>query len=378
MTNAFDLVVAGAGPAGLAASIQAAQAGLGVAVLDPHGGVIDKACGEGLMPGGVEALEDLGIRPHGYPFIGIRYADAVDPTLDAYGTFPEGTGLGVRRTVLHVAMKQRAMTLGVQFLEKRAATFEQRPDGVLVNGELFGRWLIAADGLRSQIRRSLGVELPPRRHARLGLRRHYTVRPWSDRVEVYFADDAEAYVTPIDAKLVGVAFLFEQHTGEEPGAARFDDLLGRFPLLAEHLVNKPIASRLRGAGPFEQRVSRHVVGDVLLVGDAAGYLDPLTGEGVALGLATAKAAVESILEDDASAYEQRYRDLTGRYFALTSSLLAATSRPALRRSLLHLARALPGVFDAALGTLAHLTPEDSHPSSTSPGDDLTIGLDRLL
>ena len=379
-----DLVVAGAGPAGLAAAIQAAQAGLKVSVLDPRGdprgGVFDKACGEGIMPGGVEALEELGIRPHGVPFIGVEYADASDPSLQAIGHFPGGaSGLGVRRTMLHAAMMNRAQLFGVRFVGDRVASVEQRPTGVLVNGELHARWLVGADGLRSDVRRMLGAERPARSPARIGVRRHFEVPPWSDRVQVYFGEHAEAYVTPVDTNLVGVAFLFEPPRGEATGSRRFDELLAGFPILARHLADKPFASRLRGAGPFEQRVARRVVGNVLLVGDAAGYVDPLTGEGVALGLATARAAITSLLEGAPGAYEARYRRLARRYFALTSALLAVARRRRLHKPLLRLARAWPAAFDAALGMLAHVPREDgSGAQSDWPSDDVTIGLDRLL
>src|SRR6185312_3244864 len=104
---------------------------------------------------------------------------------------------------------------------------------------------------------------------RLGLRQHYSVRPWSDRVEVYFGESAEAYVTPVDADLVGVCFLFEDRARSETAAERFERLLAGFPLLKSRLADVPIASKLRGAGPFEQRVSRRVVDNVLLIGDAA-------------------------------------------------------------------------------------------------------------
>lgn len=353
MSGRVDLVVAGGGPAGLAAAIHGARAGLAVTVLDPRLGVIDKACGEGLMPGGVLGLEELGIRPHGAPFVGVRWVDAIDDTLAATGTFPSGVGLGVRRTVLHAAMRQRAEQLGVRFVDQRVESFEQRADVVVV-GDIHARWLVGADGLRSVIRQRLGVELPARRPSRLGLRRHHAIAPWSDRVEVHFADHAEAYVTPVDANLVGVAFLFAPQRGDPEGSERFEGLLDRFPRLRERLRDAPAASSVRGAGPFERRVAKRVVGNVLLVGDAAGYLDPLTGEGVSLGLATAKAAVASILEGRPDAYEARYRALSRTYFTMTSGILAIARRPRLRRPLLELARALPSVFDGALGVLSHV------------------------
>ncbi|HVJ91997.1 MAG TPA: FAD-dependent monooxygenase, partial [Labilithrix sp.] len=182
MTERFDVVVAGGGPAGLATAICAARAGLRVAVLDPRAGVIDKACGEGIMPGGVEALGRLGVHLVGFPFVGIRYADAVDASIEAHGDFHDGPGLGVRRTVLHAAMRRRALALGVQLRTERLASFEQIAGGVLVNQTMRGRWLVGADGLRSSVRRALGVERPPRGRPRLGVRRHFSLRPWTDRV----------------------------------------------------------------------------------------------------------------------------------------------------------------------------------------------------
>jgi flavin-dependent dehydrogenase len=356
MRERVDIVIAGAGPAGLTAAIEAARAGMRVAVLDPRDGVIDKACGEGIMPGGVEALEDLGVQPFGLPFVGVRYADASDPNVRALGRFPDGVGRGVRRTVLHAALRDRATSCGARFHLERVSSFEQRRNGVLVNGEIFARWLIGADGLRSQIRHALGVERPPREPPRLGLRRHYVVRPWSDRVEVYFGENAEAYVTPVDTNLVGVALLFDAGLpGIETSAMRFDRLLAGFPLLASHLVDRPVASKLRGGGPFEQRVARRVVGNVLLVGDAAGYVDPLTGEGVALGLATAQAAIRSLLEDTPEAYEARWRRLTRRSFALTYALLALTRRGRLHEPLLRFVQSWPTAFDLALGMIAGIS-----------------------
>jgi len=355
MSAYVDLVVAGGGPTGLAAAIVAARAGMSVVVVEPREGVIDKACGEGILPGGVEGLAALGVEPEGMPIAGVLWADALDPDLRATGTFPRGAARGVRRTTLHAALRDRALALGVRWCVGRVTAIEQRADEVRA-GEHRARWLVGADGLRSRVRRALGVELPPRSRPRFGLRQHFAVRPWSDRVEVHFAEGVEAYVTPVASDLVQVAFLFEGR------GQSFDALLARFPSLARGLEGRPRASSVRGAGPFEQRVRRRVVGRVLLAGDAAGYVDPITGEGVALGLATASAAVACILEDRPEAYERLHRSITRRSFALTTALLAVARRAPARRALLALARACPWAFDAALG-LAGQSPWSPEPQT---------------
>jgi len=342
-----DVLVAGGGPTGLAAAITAATQGASVIVIDPHEGVIDKACGEGLMPGGLRILRALGVDEgavDGVPFVGIRYQHAEHAALSAAGRFPGEPGRGVRRTTLHEALRQRAADLGIQWVKGRIDEIEAREREVRAGGWT-ASWLIAADGLHSPIRRKLGLELPSREPVRFGVRRHFHVAPWSDRVEVYFAPHVEAYVTPVTSSSVGVAFLYAP-------PARFDDLLPRFPHLAARLTGAATASTTRGAGPFRQRVRRRVSGRVLLAGDAAGYLDPLTGEGVSLGMASGALAVECALAGDASSYERRYAKLTRSYRVLTTALLAVVRRPALHRPLLHAARALPVVFDAALRELA--------------------------
>ncbi len=332
-----DLAIVGGGPAGLAAAILAARGGMSVTVFEPKSGVIDKACGEGIQPAGVAALARLGIRPAGVPFLGIHYADAVDPALFARGTFPAGHGLGVRRTTLHAALLEAAGGLPITFRDERIT---ELPDA---------GWIIGADGLSSTV--AALINPPIRRSGRLGLRRHYRVAPWSDRVEVYFARGGEAYVTPVADDEVGIALLFSGENQRAHGVAAFERRLEGFPLLGLRLAGRAHASKTRGAGPFDRRVRRQTKDNVLLIGDAAGYVDPLTGEGVAVGLQTAEAAVECILCGTPAAYARRYRELTGTYFRLTRVLRAVAARRWLHAPLLRGARFLPSVFDATLGVL---------------------------
>ncbi|MEU3794420.1 NAD(P)/FAD-dependent oxidoreductase [Streptomyces fructofermentans] len=335
----IDVLVAGGGPAGLAAAIHAALAGLETVVVEPRTDPVDKACGEGIMPGGVTALRALGVQVTGRELRGIRY---IDGTTRAEAPFHGHRGLGIRRTTLHSALHQRARDLGVRMLPGTVREVHQNADTVTAAGTT-ARWLIAADGLHSPVRRSLGLELPATAHGRYGLRRHYRLEPWTDFVEVHWSRHGEAYVTPVGDDLVGVAVLSSSRRG-------YDEHLADFPTLTAALRG-PAATRVRGAGPMRQRVRRRVAGRVLLVGDAAGYLDALTGEGIALAMATAAAAVRCLAAGQPEAYERTWARLTRRHRLLTGALLAAGRRPRTARLIVPAASRLPLAFSAAVHAL---------------------------
>ena len=335
-----DLLVAGGGPVGLGAALHAARAGLDVALLEPRSGAIDKACGEGLMPGAVAALAQLGVRLDGYPITGIRY---VDGSHWAQARFRAGPGLGVRRTTLHAAMSDAVAAAGVMTSPRAVRCIEDRGDHLLVDGEPT-RYLVAADGLHSPVRRMLGLERPASARRRYGQRWHVAVPPWTDLVEVHWAPVGEAYVTPVASDLVGVAVLSDTRRPLEQLLAGFPGLHGR--------LAGPVVSRVRGAGPLRQRATRRVAGRVLLVGDASGYVDALTGEGILLGLAQARAAVDAIASGRPRSYETAWRRLGWRHQLLTHTLLTATRHRALRERVVPAAAALPGVFGAAVDQLA--------------------------
>jgi len=343
----IDLLIAGAGPAGLATALYAARAGLTTTVVDPRAGPrpdsppIDKACGEGLMPGAVLALADLGVDPPGRDLRGIGYLSA-GHRVDA--SFAAGPGRGVRRTDLHSALMLAVHTAGIRVLAQSVDGVTQDATGVVAAG-LKARYLVAADGLHSPITRALGLDLPVHRgRQRWGLRRHFAVAPWSDFVEVHWSDRSEAYLTPVGPRLVGVAVL----SGDRGG---FDDQLSAFPDLIGRLSGVQ-SGPVRGAGPLRRRTARRVSGRVLLVGDAAGYVDALTGEGIAVSLACARSLVECVAAGRPDDYETRWRRDSRRYRSITSGLLWASRRPALRRAIVPAAQRLPRLFTAAVGQLA--------------------------
>ncbi|MGH3503627.1 MAG: NAD(P)/FAD-dependent oxidoreductase [Nocardioidaceae bacterium] len=336
----IDLVVAGGGPVGLATALYARRAGLSVVVVEPREGPIDKACGEGLMPGAVAALAALGVHPPGRPLGGIRYTDG-QRTVEA--EFSSGAGRGVRRTGLHQAVSDAVERAGIPVLRRPVDAVSQDADTVQVD-DVRARYLAAADGLHSPVRRRLGLSLPTRSTPRYGLRRHFAVEPWTGLVEVHWGRGVEAYVTPVADDLVGVALLTSRRAGFEEQLRQFPALQARLPGCA--------ATSARGAGPLRQRARCRVVGRVLLVGDAAGYVDALTGEGISVGLATARALVTCVAADRPGDYERMWRRASRRYRWLTEALLWSRNRPLLAPQIVPAARRLPRVFTAAVNTLA--------------------------
>jgi flavin-dependent dehydrogenase len=335
-----DLLIVGGGPAGLATAVRARLAGLTVTVLDRSHPPIDKACGEGLMPDAVARLREIGVEPRGRPFRGIRYLDG---EVVAEGLFPHAGGLGVRRTELHRALACRAEEVGVSLRWGLKAT-GLGAEGVETERATFAaRWIVGADGLRSQVRRWSGLAGAESPFRRFGVRRHFALAPWTDFVEVYWGPACEAYVTPVGEREVGIAMLWSG------GPADFDGLLERFPILKDRIAGAAVVSRDRGAGPLHQRARAVHRGNLALVGDAAGYLDAITGEGLAVALHESAALVEAILAGRLSLYGAACRRLNRLPNTMTSLVLALERRPRLRRRVIRALAGEPALFSQLLG-----------------------------
>jgi len=337
-----DVAVIGGGPAGLAVAIGARLAGLSVTVCDRGRAPIDRACGEGLMPDAMDRLLALGVTPpvgESAPFAGIRY---VAGDLAAEGRFDRVAGCGVRRTALHRELAARAAALGAE-LRWRAEATGLTAAGVALAGEtLPARFVVGADGRHSAVRRWARLEGTPARRGRHAVRRHYEVAPWSDLVEVHWGEHAEAYVTPVGPRCVGVAMLWNG------GASSFDRLLDRFPALAARLAGAPRASRDRGASRIGARPCAAARGRVALVGDAAGGVDPITGEGIALAFGQAARLVAALSSGDLDRYARSCPELAWRPRRMGTLLLLLERSVALRRRVVAALAGDPALFSRLL------------------------------
>ena len=315
-----DVFVIGGGPAGLAAAIAARQRGMSVIVADGSEPPVDKACGEGLMPEAIAALGELGvkIRPDaGYRFRGIRF---LQQDAQVAGDFAQGTGVGIRRTILHEWLIARAEACGVQLMW-RTPVAGITEAGVRLTCEFVpARWIVGADGGGSRVRRWSSLDAAARQSKRFATRRHYRVRPWSDHVELYWGHRAQAYVTPIAREEVCIVV-----TATRAEDCAFASLLQDCPQLAQWLAGAELASRERGAITQMHWLRSVYSRNVALVGDASGGVDAITGEGLRLALRQSIVLAEAMERGNLSSYEQAHRQ-QARKPSLMGDLLLTLAR----------------------------------------------------
>jgi flavin-dependent dehydrogenase len=361
-----DLFVVGGGPAGLAAAIAARSKGLRVVVADCARPPIEKPCGEGLMPDALEALRQLGVAidPRcSVPFRGIRF---IGSGASVSARFPSGSGLGVRRAVLHRLLAERAAEAGVQFVWG-AQVSGIEGGGVRVNGVLVrSRWIAGADGQNSYVRRWAGLDVLRSYKRRFGFRRHYRVAPWSDLVEVYWGEGCQFYVTPVSPEEVCVV-LISRDRHLRMGAA-----LARFAELRERLDRAVPAGAEQGSVSVSCRFREVARGRVALVGDASGSVDAVTGEGMCLAFHQALKLAEALAAGNLGVYAAQHRSLM-RGPLFMAEMLLLDRFPRLRSGAMRALAALPSIFETLLK--AHVGAQPASPmvsSALPPGQRMLM------
>jgi len=337
-----DVFIVGGGPAGLAAAIAARKKGLEAIVADGGKFPIEKVCGEGLMPGTVQLLTEMGVgfrSGDGREFCGISFLDG---NKQAQANFPKSLGVGMRRRRLHQRLVEAAERSGATLLWNSPVT-ELRRDGVCASGSFFSaRWIIGADGSGSRIAQWSGLRKSARCAYRFARQQHFAIKPWSDYVEIYWSARSQAYVTPVSENEICVAML-----GEDPNA-RMSTLLLEHKELAERLGERVGSTVERGAVTGTHRLRRVTKDNVLLIGDASGTVDAITGEGMRLGFEHAIAAVDAIVSGDLRQYERRHRQIARRPSAMAGMLQILNNKPRLRERVLHVLSEAPELFEKLL------------------------------
>jgi menaquinone-9 beta-reductase len=337
-----DVLVVGGGPAGLASAIAARRHDLSVLVADGAVPPIDKACGEGLMPDGVDALRWLGVMipdSQAQAFRGIRFINGRQKT---EALFPRGTAYGIRRTALHRILLEHAASMGV-FLAWKAPVSELCAEGAIIGGELVrARWVVGADGGNSRVRRWARLDAHERNRTRMAARCHYRVRPWTELVEVHWSECGQAYVTPVGAEEVCVALIYNHDR------VRFDDALGEFAELSARLEGAERTSDERGAITANRKLRRVYRGNVALVGDASGAVDAITGEGLCLAFRQAALLGECLASGTLERYQAEHSKLIRRPALMARLLLVMGRHSRLRERTMQMFEATPRSFAAML------------------------------
>ena len=372
-----DILVVGGGPVGSAVALELHRAGREVLLIDA-GASPGKVCGEGLLPPGWDALQALGVADlveEKAPMSEIVYQmpSPRDGDLRPLRAVLSRPSYGVRREVLCRAFSQAMDQHGVEVW--RPARFRKVETGgpylkvEVETGEVVTvhcRTLIGADGLHSPVRRHAGLQSSqPRTFSRWGTRIYLRATP-RPGVVVTLGDGVESYMTPLGADLFGLSCIWSPHLlgrdlpGDGPVWRR---LMSRFPESFRQTLPDDSAffGSERAIGPLHQLVTSplHPEGRIALVGDAAGYLDALTGEGLCLGLLQARALCQCVLGGDLSAYPRLHRDIKRRHQIVVTLLLKLLSHAALKERVYASLVGAPGFFRALIGLAA----EHKSPSS---------------
>jgi flavin-dependent dehydrogenase len=336
--------VVGAGPSGAAAALFAARRGLRVIVFDKQAFPRDKPCGEGLMPSGRPALRELGLEDDvlsdgAPPLQGIQFGlPAQSPAAVAFPQHDGGqAGLGIRRLTFDARL---AEALGrhseIQFCPRTEARdvrgdADGLPTVVTTAGEVRARFVAVADGLRSAIRHRLGWTRGPRAPHRYGIVAHWMmdgpIDPW---VRITFDRGLEVYDGPVAGNQRMVALLC-YHDRMRDFAGRVESHYREITQsLRPELRNADLVGSPSAVGPFWYRASTVAQGGVFLVGDAAGFTDPITAEGIAAGLRQARALAAALgTANPEHAYRQAHERITNDPRRVAALFLRLSRTPAM-------------------------------------------------
>ena len=338
---ACEVLVVGAGPAGSAVAAALAGRGRDVILVESRAHPRAKACAEYASPRIAEELQLLGLaetswKADALPLAGMRVIrgdDAVDVRYhDASG---QRTAWGLERTRFDATLAAHAVAKGARLMEHTSLTevgWTGGVDGIggrVVRASLRTddgrrgvrfRWLIGADGARSRVSQAISVEGRVTMPRRLGLVAHYEGVPdLVEHGEMHVGPGWYVGLAPLPGNRLNVGMALPLNGDRRPAEERFAAAIEGIPAVAERLKGRARLSPIIGASPIGHRVRRAAGKGWMLVGDAAGFIDPFTGEGIYRALRSARAAAEALDELDDGASD-RYLAARRRAFAAKDAL----------------------------------------------------------
>lgn len=368
------VLIAGGGVCGASLAILLGRQGTEVELFERRQFPHEKPCGEGLMPAGVAVLERMGLAEAvgGVPFRSIRY-HLGDVMVE--GRFPsrEGqsaTGRGQRRlrideALFRAATRTSGVTAQMGANVESLLTENGRITGLIVDGNARrGDLVVAADGLNSPMRKSLGYDQPLRKR-RFGLRAHFRLAkgselpPW---VDVFVGRGHELYVTPLPDGEVLVAALVEQGAMPSTPASEFSRWCRAEKELSVRLDGAEQITELAGCSPLSARSRRGYAPGIVLLGDAAGFVDPITGGGMSQALVSAELLSRYVMRGMIPAdpwlaeFERERRRTLRDYRLLTGAMLWLAGHPRVAAGTLRAMRAAPKLCSHLAGVSGDLRP----------------------
>ncbi len=385
-----DVLVVGAGPGGSTTACHLARHGLDVLLVERATFPREKVCGDGLTPRAVVQLERLGIDPGDPRFerhdglrirsrrvtLELRWPDLSD--------FP-GYGLVMTRSEFDELLARHAEKAGARLLERTEAVAPILDDEGWVSGarirgtqdgaetEVRARFVIAADGASSRFAAQAGIARDPSRPIGIAARRYYRIERhpgpwlevWMDLWDGSTIMPGYGWLFPLPGGSVnlgaGLLNTFTNFKGQS--AQRVFDAFWRM-LPAEWNVNEDTADGRVLSGPLPMGLSRTppALPGMLVIGDAAGLVNPFNGEGIAYAMESGELAAElvhdALLEDRpgiAHLYPTLLRERYGRYYRLGSGFVRAIGHPPVMRALTDYALPQPWLMRFMLRLMGNLT-----------------------